>query len=113
MSGLAQIAALLFTILGQIDLNGAVASETRAGEGPLVPGDAPQPGFVTILTPAVELQYLDRRLDLRAGYNLRILLRESSTYPNFARSYAKHRKYWKRDTSEEIEFCLREHKVRL
>jgi hypothetical protein len=87
MSGLAQIAALLFTISGQIDLNGAVAAEARAGEGPLVPGEAPVPGFMSILTPAVELQYLNRSLDLRAGYNLRILLRESSTYLNFAPLY--------------------------
>jgi hypothetical protein len=87
MSGLAQIAALLFTILGQIDLNGAVAAEARGGEAPLVPGDAPEPSFVSILTPAVELQYLDRGLDLRAGYNLRILLRETSTYQNFVPLY--------------------------
>jgi hypothetical protein len=82
MWGLVLGATLLLTA-GKFDLDGTIASETRAGETPLIPDQASKPAAVTILTPDVGAQYLASTLRLNFDYSLRIFLREDADENHF------------------------------
>ncbi len=63
---------------GQLEVIPSVTVESQAGEAPLTYGDAPKASLVEILTPGVALNYVGRRLELRASYDLRIFWRLTS-----------------------------------
>jgi hypothetical protein len=94
--GLVQFVAA-FAMAGQLDVGGTVTIETRGGEAPLTPGQEPEAAWAGILTPALDLRYHAPAVELRAGYDLRMYLRESGSAPNAAPLYL-HRWVLRADT---------------
>lgn len=76
MLGVPPAVALLFCIAGEFNADAVVTAEVRGGEAPLVAGESSRAGVVGVLTPGVQLQLVDRELDLRLEYGLRIFDRQ-------------------------------------
>jgi hypothetical protein len=57
---------------GQLDVIPAAIVEFRAGEAPIVYGQPPTAMLVEVVTPGVGIGYVGKRLELLAGYDLRI-----------------------------------------
>lgn len=72
-------AALLLCLAGQVDLDGVVVAETRAGQAPVVAGQPSQFGVIGVLTPGAQLRYASRITELRLDSGVRIFWRE----PNY------------------------------
>ena len=66
---------------GQLEVIPAASVEARAGEAPLLYGQAPTPMLIEVVTPGVGLGYVGRRLQLLAGYELRIAWQNTSKDP--------------------------------
>lgn len=69
-------AALLLYLAGQLDIDGVVVAETRAGQAPLIAGRAPEFGVIGVLTPGAQLLYQSRTEELRLDSGVRIFWRE-------------------------------------
>jgi hypothetical protein len=63
---------------GHLEVIPSVTVESRVGEAPPGYGVPPEASLVEVLTPGVALDYVGRRLEFRASYDLRIFLRSVS-----------------------------------
>jgi hypothetical protein len=68
-------------VAGQLEVIPSATVEARAGEAPLLYGAPPTPVLIEVVTPGVALGYLGRRLELLAGYELRIAWQNTSKDP--------------------------------
>jgi hypothetical protein len=82
MVGNLLVALALFA--GELDVRATAVVETRAGEEPIVAGDAPQPFVAAILTPIATLVYGEPGLSLRLSYSPRVYW----SHPNGLKSAA-------------------------
>jgi hypothetical protein len=68
-------------VAGQLEVIPAATVEAKAGEAPLQYGKPPTAMLVEVVTPGVGLGYVGRRLDLLAGYQLRIAWQNTQNEP--------------------------------
>jgi hypothetical protein len=69
------------SVAGQLEVIPSAIVEARAGEAPITYGGAPTPMLIEVVTPGVGLGYVGRRLELLAGYQLRIAWQNTSRDP--------------------------------
>jgi hypothetical protein len=83
MWGLAPVAAAAMLLFAdKVELDASVTSESRAGQAPIVAGQAPGFSLVELVTPALALRLFDDHdLQLRLDYGLRIFARATEGLP--------------------------------